>query len=128
MPEQSAMMQLIGNYYAVQVPDDATEFKVHKYPISGWYLIRQDESVLNAWKIKLNGYYKILCLSDEVTEEQALKVIGDFFYPNHNYKDFSKISIGRSSFYGLSPIESFASLLNSQSITKGRWVILERIN
>ncbi len=110
------------NLYAVEIPEEANEFKFHNYNVSGLFVEQTDSKELNAWKCQLEKLNKYQILGT-VTKDSISFDTEDLVekHPNIGYRDYN-ISIFKhaenwtKNWIMYSANESFYSLLANYGI------------
>lgn len=123
------MIELINNYWAVDVPEGATDFGfindslVCRLPTSKpgrYYWLHEAEEQMQ----KIGGEWEIVCTSREATNGK-LEVMDDILQ-HHNYKEWF-INFERGMSYFTNRIASLNSLLVSKVCDLNKnWLIIKK--
>jgi hypothetical protein len=120
------MEQLLGEYYYVEVPKDAGGIELwgNLQPDAIRYITMPSNGKFKSNLISIPpGNWQLVCLSDEITQEQASEIIESLDADDGNiaYTDYVNPESGISFGYAT---DSFQSLLKSKQL-KGRYAILK---
>ena len=99
----------------VEVPSDASVFRMAIYPVSGTWVVQSDSTSLNAYKQRLkSGNYQILSKSTELSEEQMKGICEHGKLGYLNYKN--QFSSDPSKAFTNTVQESYLSMLEANGI------------